>query len=1155
MRRKVRRSLTLFMALVMLVSLICSREMSAFAEDVDTTGQTVFGTEEPVTEATDFPEETWGDQTVSAAETDEFIPQETESFVETELPEQTITAVVYESDASITLSGKMPEDAVAEAYPVQVAIEGQNVLAAYDITIYDAEGNVFQPEAGAIRVEIADAAVTEALDGEEDISVYHMENAEAMPQQIEEVNTENQVVAFDAESFSIYVVTTPETHYACTYNFYDGNGEDTVNTQILSAGETLIEPETPNSGDHQVFDGWYTAQEGGTKFTRFGKAQEALTSSKTINLYARYKEAYYVFYKASTATDSKVLYTQTYANGATILTTDVPFNTGDVNKALIGWSTDPEAASPEQNLTINGGDVTLYPVVKEAHWITYDSQGGSVVEPMYVLTGASTVAPSSPARMGYSFDDWYTDPECTTAFEFGGTLSENVTLYAKWNPARVNYTVIYWQQNPDDDGYSLVAHETQTGTTGTMTSVSSSNSKYEGFHLSTTKAIEQQVIEGDGSSVVHVYYDRETYKVQFVKYQEAKYEKVGWRKGDYVLGLSGYQYVGAGNGNYVKVQEAGEKTISELTITARYGQDISSLWPSRRTGLSETYPSNWKVSLEGSVQQSGISVMPLGGTKFYYVETSGEYTIRTEYWLENLTGNQYSLDHADEFKSDNTKWTTTKEDYYDIKGFTINKQKSPREGTSCRSHNFQGNVYGWQFYYNRNSYNIQFFNADTKLTEKKYLYQADISDAGFTPDAPEGKEDYIFAGWYDNELLQGEPYDFSGKTMPAGDFPLYAKWMAPNYTVHFDLNGGQDKDVYADQTVEKAGIAVKPENPKRDGYAFAGWTRNGEPFNFNTPITENTTLVAQWISNNEYTITYDSNNGMNMTMRDPVSYIDGAEAKILGVPADWQAPSDHEGFICWNTAADGTGTDYYPGAVYTMPAENVTLYAKWAEVRKTTLTYNLNYEGAPANETIDINVPNEVYTIAKENPTRDGYEFIGWTTDAAGTETLLKNGNKIQVDTLNPENNVLYAQWRKLIKVTVQKNVDGNMGDTSKDFSFTYTVTKPNETPVTKEFALKDGESYFITDLPEGSSVTVTENSPTTDGYKTTVTVKGETTNSSEYTGENLTEDVTVVFTNTKSVTAPTGIVRNVFPFVVMIVIAIEAIVCFFVLYLKKRIR
>ena len=82
MRRKVRKSLTLFMALVMLVSLICGREMSAFAEDVDTTEQTVFETEGSVTEATDFPEETWGDQTDSAAETDKFIPQETESFEE-----------------------------------------------------------------------------------------------------------------------------------------------------------------------------------------------------------------------------------------------------------------------------------------------------------------------------------------------------------------------------------------------------------------------------------------------------------------------------------------------------------------------------------------------------------------------------------------------------------------------------------------------------------------------------------------------------------------------------------------------------------------------------------------------------------------------------------------------------------------------------------------------------------------------------------------------------------------------------------------------------------------------------------------------------------------------------------------------------------------
>lgn len=403
MRRKVRKFLTLFMALVMFASLVCSREMSAFAEDVGTTEQNVFETEESVAEETDFPEETWDDQMDSVAETDEFIPQETESFVETEILEQTIRAGVYGNDASITLSGKMPEGAVAEAYPVQVEIEGQNVLAAYDITIYDAESNVFQPEAGAIRVEIADAAVTEALDGEEDISVYHMENADAQPQQIEEVNTQNQVVAFDAESFSIYVVTMPETHYTCTYDFYDG--DTLVNTQILSAGETLIEPKTPNNGEHQIFDGWYT--EDGVKFTGFGEFQETLASSRIIKLYARYKETYYVFYKASTAENSKVLYTQTYANGAAILTSDVPFNTGDVNKALIGWSTNPEATLPEQNLTIKGGDVTLYPVIKEAHWIT-DSN----------LNHTGIYLYSKGKIMIHLTFDYKTDEKCTTPGQY-----------------------------------------------------------------------------------------------------------------------------------------------------------------------------------------------------------------------------------------------------------------------------------------------------------------------------------------------------------------------------------------------------------------------------------------------------------------------------------------------------------------------------------------------------------------------------------------------------------------------------------------------------------------------------------------------------------------------------------------------------------------
>ena len=54
-------------------------------------------------------------------------------------------------------------------------------------------------------------------------------------------------------------------------------------------------------------------------------------------------------------------------------------------------------------------------------------------------------------RTGYTFVGWYEDEACKKAFSFGGELSANVTLYAKWDAVRVNYTVLYWQENADDD--------------------------------------------------------------------------------------------------------------------------------------------------------------------------------------------------------------------------------------------------------------------------------------------------------------------------------------------------------------------------------------------------------------------------------------------------------------------------------------------------------------------------------------------------------------------------------------------------------------------------------------------------------------------------------------------------------------------------------
>lgn len=346
---------------------------------------------------------------------------------------------------------------------------------------------------------------------------------------------------------------------------------------------------------------------------------------------------------------------------------------------------------------------------------------------------------------------------------------------------------------------------------------------------------------------------------------------------------------------------------------------------------------------------------------------------------------------------------------------------SPRIGSGVTTFDWRENIYGWNFYYSRNSYAIHFYDGENELTSKTFKYQADISGADFTPQSPTGKEDYVFQGWYDNESLEGTAYSFKGKTMPAGDFPLYAKWTEPVYEVSFDLNGADlaaqaDPDAYDDQQVKKGEIVTRPADPVREGYTFAGWTRADSPFHFGTGITADTTLKARWISNSRFTLTYNPGAGVGAPVTDSRLYADGAKASLWECPKGWQAPQEHYGFLCWNSRADGNGISYYPSDPFTMPADDVTLYAQWALIRETTLTYVYNYEGAPDPTTVPIETPNALYAIEENNPERTGYRFLGWTIDQAGNGTLYQKGDKIRVDTLDEETNKLYAQWEIEIK-------------------------------------------------------------------------------------------------------------------------------------------
>ena len=1143
------------------------------------------------------------EETSEEASTEETSEAETETETETategetgdeaeELVEKTVRAKVFadgsysrsaDGGTEITLTGVMPEEATVKAYPVEVQIDDAVVLSAYDITIFDGDGEVYQPEDGAIQVKIEDAAVREAVEEDKEISVYHMEDEGAAPEEVGGVAKEDNAVVFDAESFSIYIVTEPgETHYTHTYIFYDGN--KVLGKQILSTGEVLNAPETP-AKEGYAFTGWYTEQECRDEFKGFGAEEGALSADVTTELYAGFTEVFYVFYmsEADTQGNRYVLHTQKYTDpAAEIITTGVPFQTGNVNEALIGWTTSPDGSTPDENLQLNGTDMTLYPVVAEAHWITFHSMGGTIVDSVYFRAGELTMAPDDPTREGYDFDGWYTEEACEKEYEFGGSLQENIDLYAKWNPRRVNYTVAYWLETVEDGVYAYKESHTQQGLTGNEAGYDELS--FEHFTLDRETTDQRPItISGDGTTIKNVYYSRNEYTIDFVDGGERKLICAKEEHSHKWSCFEGFKIV-CGKEQHRHDDDCYKYEQKKVfSITAKYESDISHIWEEGKIHeyLDDGYvwQSNLTEKYYSFLQQMPGYDLVLTATKWdgikytwgYYLEALDGKSPNGEQLVE--VGNRtYYLYHTTTIYGSAPGWgnsgveLTYEEDYFDISGFSQRDKDVPDfKWSSDESYRHA------ELYYTRNSYKIEFHtNKGAEVISSEYIpYQADISDQALNGYVVEETTTelngitYYFDGWYDNELCEGEPYSFEGKTMPANNLLLYAKWITGEVTVQF-FETEDSSDPLHTQTFDVGLTAEEPNDPVREGYTFVGWVKeDGTPFNFHSQVVEDTNLYARWISEDKYTISYEPGDGTGTPFTDPQGYAEGAMAKVAEVPDDWKAPNEREGIVCW---VDEDGTEYYPGKAYEMPNKNVVLTAKWAPVRKTTLTYDFNggqTSNGKVNIIVDIDVPNGEYTIkdftGEEAFSKEGYQFVGWTKEKDPQEgaQILKAGDKIEVDTLEPENNVLYAQWKKSVTITVKKLVSGTMGQVDGTFSFTYTIQDENGNQ-TEEFALTSGGSYSIENLEAGQTVIIKETSANTDGYKTYVYPENgqkptETDDSYEIVIGEDTQDMTIIFENYRQVTPPTGIRDNVIPFSMMLLTATAGTVWFGLFGRRKR--
>lgn len=253
------------------------------------------------------------------------------------------------------------------------------------------------------------------------------------------------------------------------------------------------------------------------------------------------------------------------------------------------------------------------------------------------------------------------------------------------------------------------------------------------------------------------------------------------------------------------------------------------------------------------------------------------------------------------------------------------------------------------------------------------------------------KEGYVFSGWYtDQECTKA----FSGTV--TGDVTLYAKWTE-QYTVTFNSDDGSAVE---SQKIAKGGKATKPTAPTKEGYTFDGWYLNDatEAYDFNTPVTSNITLKAQWTAKESCKVIFNLN------------YTDAATAtEQTGYKGDAVTfPNNPERtgytFNGWFTAA--TGGEKVESATFTDTSK--TLYAHWT-ANSYTVSFDLN---APQGVDVSsISVPDTISvtygqqaTIPACSITHTDYAITGWYAAKEGGETV---ASTLEIK----ENTTLYAHW------------------------------------------------------------------------------------------------------------------------------------------------
>ena len=829
--------------------------------------------------------------------------------------------------------------------------------------------------------------------------------------------------------------------YKVTWVFDNGVTADQVNTYEYDKAVAMAAK--PEKTGH-TFAGWKYSETGavyddGAEIPAMIAKDVTYTAQWTVNTYT----VTWIYNDDGVTADVE----KQYAYGATI---DVPEDPATkVGHKFLAWT-------PAVDPTMPAYDVEYTATWEALPYIaTFDANGGAwkdgdVKKEVSTIYGQDIEEPeTNPEMTGYVFDGW--TPEVGTMDNVNGR-----TFTAKWAKAtNTKYTVNIHTMNTEG-GYD-VSTSTPTGETEAFVDVTPASVE-SGFKFNAEKSTVTGNIKPDGTLVLDVYIDRETYTFTTIVADEepittpvlygatvvmpAEVEKVGytfdgWYSGNtkYAAGALttmpiggltveakwtadevGYKVVV----NYTDIVTGVHADPTELTGTADYAikfvdeipdpEEANTVYLLKSDFAVNHYTLDEAASdLEGTVAPNGSTVLNL-----YY--TANKYVI--------------TFDADTGLFTDDEKIKTAELPYN-----TLIKDNLP-EAPKKTGYTFTGwggltdtlRVTGKRTFiaqYSADPQTITWVIDDDNSQTQNY-----VTDAPVTAPAAGTKEGHIFRGW--SEVKGGKEPATIPTHMPAESKTYYAIWEIQQYTVTFYQEKDSDEVVFT--TKADYGTEYNVPTTEKTGHSFANWidaaTETAVTFadgKGNIPA-KNTNYYATWTIN-KYKFTFDSNEGT------AVAPIEQNFDTAITAPAE---PS-REGyeFLGWSlTDGEDAVVVELPEK---MPAENRTYYAVWEE-NDYTITFDADNGTAPATVTQDY-----LSSVAAPStePVKSGYTFQGW----AATKGVTDPAQKVTFPVQMPLGGTTYYAIWVAEKYTITFDADNGTEPATVTQDYLTSVTAPAVNP------------------------------------------------------------------------------------------------------------